>query len=499
MADDLTSRWRDVAARRYALEPAYVVRAYRNVFAQGFLATPGPTSHEAAPGWRREVLGTWHFQIEPTVVSTVVHGSDGTSGVLVLGEAFDESRDVGIANEHVAHHVLRLVQAHDADQDELDEYISWLSGRFLVFVWHHSELLIWPDPMASRLCYWLNRPGEQALASHTALLSNYVDGLPSEGFEWVWRHPGYTDPFGKWLPALIQPHDEVGQVFANNRLRVSGRTIAHERFFPRRDAEELPFDEAYDLFRAALNREIANWISVKPTTVLALTSGSDSRALLTAGLDRLQDAAAIAMTYHRFDSSNRHSYEDAMAANRLAALTNLRHLVIDVPTMSARSRFGLLYRTTFPTWARFANLAMGLYLNAPCRATLLLGVGAGVGTVHHARREERVISPELLSRTYARCSFGDDPRLHQEMAAWIAYDNFDVENLRGYDFWDFFHWEHRLSKWGAVGYSEYDLALTPATPFNSRRVLHAMLSLPEEDRRSKRLYRQLQEDSKVQP
>lgn len=49
-----------------------------------------------------------------------------------------------------------------------------------------------------------------------------------------------------------------------------------------------------------------------------------------------------------------------------------------------------------------------------------------------------------------------------------------------------------MSKWGAEGYLEYDLATVPAPVLNSRQLLLTALSLPEADRKAKRLYEPLE-------
>ena len=46
-----------------------------------------------------------------------------------------------------------------------------------------------------------------------------------------------------------------------------------------------------------------------------------------------------------------------------------------------------------------------------------------------------------------------------------------------------------MSKWGATGYAEYDLATTPAPVLSSRRLLVAALSLPKPQRVDALVYR----------
>lgn len=498
----LEGAWEAYRGRHYLLEPAYNVRAYRNVFSHGYLATTDHGRQAPVQGWHRAQVGHWNVFHDPAVRVTTAGGQDPEPPtVLIIGDVFDDDQDGGA--DDIAARIAGLGLAEGVSGarqvEAIDEYVTWLSGRFVVFCWHGDELFVWPDPMASRLCYWVRAAGIEVIASHTALVSDFVGGLSSEGRHWVMRHPNYSSPQGRWLPGLIQPHDEVNQVFANCRLRWGTAGVSHERFFPTCDAGERAVNDAYEIFRDSLRRQVEHWTSARPLTMLALTGGADSRAVLTAGMASLTQGRSMALTYHFFRSGNVNTYADYAHASRLALSAGLPHLLLDIRDISSRSQFSQLYQSTFPTWTRFAKLAGALYVSAPARASLMLGVGGGIGTVTLQDRSEQECNPAVLARKYAQCSFADDTDLHTEMERWMSYAQFDVPALRGYDFRDMFHWEHRLSKWAAFGYSEYDLAITPALPFNSRKVILSMLELPEQDRRDKTLYQRLEIDSGVTP
>lgn len=493
---------------RQRMKPGVLWWRYSNAFAKGFLITRGKRAAAAMDGWQELQFGPWHVQRDPLLDHLVAE--QGEWGVLVLGQAFDEHGPrtrSGLARRMLA--LLKKSSANPAagaggteglarSRDQMDETISWLSGRYLILVRRGDCLDVYGDPIATRSCYWSTDSGGVSLASHTELLSRLAGGLPSSRARWVLSHPDYQSPMGKWLPALITPHDGVGQLYANGRLQVSATDeVTHHRFFPRADRNELPEQEVFELFRDEVRQQVRNWTSVAPLTVLTLTAGGDSRAILEAGLVELQRVRALALTYHPFHQARKSTYRDYADANRLAAQAGLRHLVLDVPQKVQDNRMAALYRETFPIWNRYSALTNALYHGAPAKAATLFGVGGAIITGMIQDRTVTQLSPELLARKYAYSRFADDPQVQADFADWIEFTDFSVAGLRGYDFYDFFHWEHRMSKWGATGYSEYDLATIPAPVFSSRRLLTAALSMPWEARRDGRLYRSIRYQSEV--
>lgn len=478
----------ELERRELQLRPAYKVWGYKNVFAKGFLVTRSATAQPPRDNWVRAKVGSWHIVHDPELeVQVASHEADPR--VAVLGHAFAEGgpRQRGRVAQ-------RLQRAARSGRDAVEDEVTWLSGRYVVLVDWGDELDVYNDPLATRACYWHRTADDVVLASHTALIAQHVGGLGSEQMWWALRHPDYRSPAGRWIPGLITSHDGVEQVYANGRLTVGKSRVTHSRFFPKHDREELPLTEATEQCRDALREQIKNWTQVAPITTLALTAGHDSRAILDAGLDILQANGALAMTYHPFHVPGKSTYADVEAANRLAAAARLPHLVLDVAPRSPASVFAKFYEQTFPTYRRYENLANALYLRVPARSATLFGVGGAVITGMYADTSDTNLTPQLLARKYAQSAFGNDPRLHEVFENWMQRTDFSAEQLRGYSFYDFFHWEHRMSKWGAEGYNEYDLATIPAPVLSSRRLLVAALSLPEELRRGRAIYDELRRE-----
>lgn len=64
---------------------------------------------------------------------------------------------------------------------------------------------------------------------------------------------------------------------------------------------------------------------------------------------------------------------------------------------------------------------------------------------------------------------------------------YDLSNPRepqplGYDAWDLFYWEHRMTTWHGPLLLGSDIAFDTAVVFNCRATLDAMLAAPADDR-----------------
>ncbi len=84
---------------------------------------------------------------------------------------------------------------------------------------------------------------------------------------------------------------------------------------------------------------------------------------------------------------------------------------------------------------------------------------------------------------------------HPPASLVAAFDDWleatGLRDVRGVDPLDLFYWEHRLATWHSNICLESDFAWDTHALVNSRAILKLMLSIPDEDRRSGALIREL--------
>ena len=132
-------------------------------------------------------------------------------------------------------------------------------------------------------------------------------------------------------------------------------------------------------------------------------------------------------------------------------------------------------------------MAKSLYDNLSLDRTILFLFCPETGTAGYKRNQSRRSSkptPELLAATFTRSS---NPAVLQAMDDYMAYTHFHADAFTNIHWCDLFYWEHRLTKWGGGGRFLQGMDLTgfAISPYNSRRIIETMLSVPYAARAAK--------------
>lgn len=461
---------------------------YENIFAKGYIVANGVIGDYVPANWTRlELQRGYNLAVAPDLGYSYL--SESNCSTLVLGHAFHKKSGSTKTAETVA--VLHEKLVADRNFDSFEKTVLDTSGRYVAIAIRGSEARVYTDPMATLTCFW-GQTGRWKrttyLASHSALIAHATGNTEVTENRWIMRHPDYSNPGGKTLPALIAPHDCTTEVIANCYLSIQGSKVTHVRYFPKHELESLSLDEATDVFMDEMRFNMEAWLGVADHSYLALTAGQDSRAILSASLDLLihKSEDVTLMTYHFFKKGAATTATDLLKANQMALDAGLRFKVIDIDGVA--KEVGPLYNATFPAWARFPTLTSSFYEQLQADSALFIGVGGEIGTVFFTGREQSTITPEWLAKKYAYSKVSEDPELIKKFQDYIEYTQFTDDRLHGYDLHDLFYWEHRLTKWAGASYAEYDLAAIVALPFNSRRLILAMLSLPYQQRVGRAIY-----------
>ena len=130
-------------------------------------------------------------------------------------------------------------------------------------------------------------------------------------------------------------------------------------------------------------------------------------------------------------------------------------------------------------------MAKSLYDNLPLDRTILFLFCPETGTAGYKPKKNRrsdTPTPELLAATFTRSS---NPAVLQAMDDYMAYTHFHADAFTNIHWCDLFYWEHRLTKWGGRFLQGMDLTGFAISPYNSRRIIETMLSVPYAARAAK--------------
>lgn len=444
--------------------------------------------------WRKTTLPDGVLYTEPALPALTSRVGKDDRAVTLMGTCieFGEHQDV-TSLTLIAEKVLSRFQEQGAK--EAISYISELGGRFLAVLSRPGVTTFVPDCHAALGAYWAASGDVRFVGSHPSLVALAAEAPESTYALGLMNSPDYVEPGGKYYPALLTPYEGVTPVFANSKLTLRGASARHERFYPVRPLpQHQSLDEAYAKFKNLLSRSVKAWASRGPS-VLSLTAGLDSRAVLAAGLDWFRAVDTVAVTYLRFDPSSSSNIEDAMTANRLAERVGLRHRILSIDPFDPSSRFGKVYNRSFPRGARFPALAQSYARFIGPDETNLISTISETGTVFYREREDPLPTAGRLASKFTTSRLKQHPDLVKEFDRYIEYSAFTLDAIGDIDYHDLFYWEHRNSKWASLWYSETDLSHRVGLPFNVRALIEIMLSVPEEMRRDRYLLERLIEES----
>lgn len=411
----------------------------------------------ALDGWPRATAGGWYLDVEPSLpVREVAVGSETVGWML----GYPVAADGGLADPRI--------QLSSAGE-EAEEQIFAFSGRFVAILVKVGRPRVYLDPLGTYGV--LYSPDTETVSSSTFLVSDVPDdridlleavGMPGKEFIF---------PFG------LTGRKNVDFLMPNHFLDLKTFTI--ERHWPKgpitREAEgDGPVAEI--LHR--LQKNISAVAKAGPLQ-MSLTAGRDSRMLLAAARDLVEDITLI--TFAIDDAVGR---PDANIAPRIARTLGLRHRLLAAETPSRHDMDLFVYRTSCQVdEPRGVRLLRPMSRLDPAQP-YLMGVGGELGRESYwlpGDSEDMEFGVEELLR---HKKIPPLPEIVDRAEAWLdglpqvdpllALDLFQIE--RGFGGWS-----------GFLMYGFPDAGSYQFMPYSDRALLHAMARLPANFRVEQRL------------
>lgn len=452
-------------------------------FVRGYALMHETLAATSTEGWVGTPLGSG-YEIRAHRKTEIVSASRAGNAVVLIGRAFDLS-DAVRDSQSIA---IRILKKLEKGLNAALHYIAYLGGRHATFLYSDGKIIAVPDCHATYAMHVSAGDHGVLFCSHWALAADILHLARDDDVASFMTSPAYISPMGKYYPALWTPYVGLRQVFPNcfAAYDIASGTLAHERFYPFSALEMVSPETAYPKFRDTLTQSVE--LSSQPGMALSLTAGGDSRSVLAAAMlsGGLPDGA-FAFTYARFNNPHRDTIDDVLGASKAAFSSGLRHLVLELPPTDFASAFHRYYARTFPLGSRFPALARLYYEAVPHDSVVAISTAAETGTVFYEQRDSEVPTPAIMAAKFTTSAARSSPDLIGAFEAYQAWTQFEPGRLFNLDWHDLFYWEHRNAKWASLWYAEVDLTGFAIVPYNNRRLIEIMLSLPEEHRRSRYL------------
>lgn len=374
-------------------------------------------------------------------------------------------------------YLAQLAQARSLSESAFHEELGWSCGRYVLLCAAGEDLHAYTDAAATRQVF--HHAQAKVLASHVWLLGrNAPEAKRSQPME---HRGGYP---GRALPV-------AGGYRLTPNTRLDLRSFAVERYWPQESLPRIDSAEAAarvgQLMKGALEHA-ARFRS----PVVSATAGLDSRATVALCRDIPQ---ARFFTYYRGDhvDSDRPDRDFAQA---LQQETDRRIKLVDRASAQGMDPDfeRILDRNTLaPCQRKVAWLCHQKFADDPMLLHLRSNV-AEIGREYYAKYRFELESPRDMARLY----------LHPNRTYKIDYllkiiemfEDFSdatgfFEATRMIDAKSLFYWEFRMSSWLGNALTESDIALEAASPYNCRKVIEALLSVPREDRHAGSVQRRI--------
>ena len=424
-----------------------------------FLISHQPCPHVPA-AWSELPLdtGNWTLAHHPNLPVTRVQKAGRTLGWL-LGWAID--KQLGLLRQPV-------VEAEVDPERPPETWVYGLTGRYAV-------LLLEPGPR-----FYLDPCGTLGAVfdEKRPLLASTATAMCGGELS---PRPPVLEP-NQFYPAGTTAFAGIRRLLPNHYLDMeSWRVVRH---WPTEPFPRVPEQGTTDI-EGLVDRIVSrlsytiNSVSLASPTYLPLTAGRDSRMLTACA--RQAKRRVVFVTF-KYDDDAR--LPDMHVARQIARRFQLNHVGIPLVEPTAADRDVYLARTGFAGhWGKSRDFDLACRRSLDLNRAWLTGFGGEIGRAFYWRDSDVGDSRPSPEQLIERLNL---PRDHATLQAWSAWQR-AVPHRDVFELLDLTYIEQRMGCWAGphmYGAAPFRVNLTP---FADRQLIEALMSLPIQFRRSKRL------------
>lgn len=462
---------------------------YRDaLFCRGYLLTEDPAvDAEAYPfygAWNEHRIQNYRLLIHPKQDVAICRHSDAT--YLLIGHAYDPFSMCG----QEAELLFACAEAREKSEEAFFDCINGWTGIFVLFVLGERPFAV-QDCAGIKALYYGTVNGHRTFTSHPQLVADLY-ALSMDPFVWKLVSNRFYNIGNRYLPGDLSPYPQLKRMGANVTLRWTEEGFEIKRFFPLCAHPVIDTEEAY---RAAIEesaRILQNGIRLAAQKwehpAVSLSGGTDSKTTLACA-----NGSYDRFLYYSFQSKDT-EVKDSLAAQRICADIGLEHRIYPIASENeAVEDFAVLKAIIDHTTAYEKNLAdnevrkyIRFYREQVTDAEIKSWISEVVRVFFDRKygiRMPQQLTPRHFSIFQTRYFLS--PRLLRQSDRLYAdfMERFGLKEAPyNYEHTDFYYWEVRMSNWGMQVASSQDICHRVTFPFNNRKLMILMLSIPREKR-----------------
>lgn len=462
---------------------------YRDaLFCRGYLLTEDDSLDEKAypfyGTWKEWNIQSYRLLVHPKQDVTVFE--EGEQAILLIGHAYDPFTMCLDEKELLSTAAKALSESREAFFDCIN---GW-TGIFVLFVLNREPFAV-QDCAGIKALYYGTVEGHRTFTSHPQLVADLYS-LSMDPFVRKLVTNRFYNIGNRYLPGDLSPYAPLMRMGANVTLHWDGDGFSVRRFFPNAPHPEITTEEEYQRAIEESARILSNGIRLASEKwerpAISLSGGTDSKTTLACA-NGLYDR----FLYYSFQSKES-EVRDSLAAQKICADVGITHRICPIASENEQVEdFDVLKAILDHTTAYEKNLAdnevrkyIHFYRAELCDVEIKSWISEVVRVFFDRKygiRMPKKLTPRHFSIFQTRYFLS--PRLlHESDRLYRAFmERFGLtEAPYNYEHTDFYYWEVRMSNWGMQVASSQDMCHRVTFPFNNRKLMILMLSIPREKR-----------------
>ena len=471
------------------------------LYCKGFLLTDKRVDNLADypfyNNWKENIIvsgGISYYMYINKEAYFYTYQADNGSILFLVGHAYNPFTMQYEESEILKDLSLALESGEDAFWDKEGE----LTGVFCLGYFKDGDIVYTTDCAGMQLVYDGVIEGNLYVTSHSKIVADFYDLKQPEYIKRLISNK-FWHYWGNWLPGDLSPYNELKRLQANCKAVFSKdlRTVKVTRYYPTKKIEETTTEEEYrktieklgDIMSKNMTLIAKKWPDKKIS--ISVTGGRDSMTTLACTNGNYDK-----YSYFSYISNNEESY-DAYAAKDILKALGLKHELYTIPDEWEGYKDIDAFKKVMECNAGCIgpnnpnDLKKRLYFctNPPCDIEVKSWVNE-IGRGRYFSRFNKKSFPKRPTakywRTLHKAYIYDFKLMRQTTKVFQDYlDNYYGEDVFDKISWvELYYWE--FSWGGGEGVfmtSEHRIPYDITVPFNNRKYVELMLTVPLEKRK----------------
>ncbi|MBO5944149.1 MAG: 7-cyano-7-deazaguanine synthase [Clostridia bacterium] len=416
-----------------------------------------------------------------------VYNNDNIS-FLIVGHAYNPFNEV-YEEKELLH---QASEAYFKSKDALFDCVNEWTGIFALFVFDKNIIGV-QDCAGIKALYYGRINEKVCFTSHPQLVAD-VYCLKIDSFIEKLVANRFYNIGNRYLPGDCSPFKELKRIGANVYLDCGeDKHFTINRFYPVRPLKMTETEEeynngieqAYKILHKNIELASKKW----PNSAISLSGGTDSKTTLACA-NGLYDK----FSYFSFQSKDT-EITDSNAAHEICEKVGIKHDIYPIPAENSEIEdyeelkaiivhsYGYVRGLSESEIRKHICMYRWNYFDTEIKSWI-----SEVVRVFFERKYgmsfPKVLTPRHFSIFQTRY-FGSPSLLSKSDKIYKEYmKKFDLEKPKfNYEHTDMYYWEVRMSSWGTMVTQSLDICHRITFPFNNRKLVELMLTLPREYRK----------------